>query len=124
MNVRELISVVEHMIVDRTPLVVVAPSMAADVLDTLEVNHIQRKLDLLVVLTRDPVPTDAITRVTGATLVSRVDLQTGSLADRDLGRCRRWISDRRRSHIVPTAETTDAAPPDSAPELRKPSDQA
>jgi hypothetical protein len=100
MTIRELIGVIEHMITDGSPLVIVAPSMAPDVLDTLEVNHIQRKIDLVAVLTRDPVPVDKIVAATGAQLISRVDLQTGYLADADLGRCRLWVSDSRRTHIV------------------------
>lgn len=100
MAIRELISVLEHMITDRTPLVVVAPTMAPDVLDTLEVNHLQRALDLVVILSRDPIPTDAIVAATGATLISRVDLQTGYLTDHELGSCDRWISDRKSSYVV------------------------
>lgn len=99
MSVRELVSVIEHMITDRTPLVVVVPSMAPEVLQTLAVNHIQRQLDLLVLLSVDPVPVDRIVSATGATLISRIDLQTGYLADADLGRCGRWISDNRHSYI-------------------------
>lgn len=104
MSVRELISVIEHMIIDNTPLVVVAPSMAPEVLQTLEVNHIQRKLDLLVCLSADPVPVDKITDATGATLISRVDLQTGYLADADLGHCARWVSDARRSYLITSTQ--------------------
>jgi len=100
MAIRELISVLEHMIIDGTPLVVVAPSMAPDVLDTLEVNHLQRSIDLMVILSRDPVPMDRIVAATGATLISRVDLQTGHLSDRELGRCDRWVSDRKDSYII------------------------
>lgn len=100
MSVRELISVIEHMITDGTPLVVVAASMAPEVLKTLEVNHIQRKLDLVVVLSLDPVQVDRIVAATGATLISRVDLQTGYVADADLGRCQVWASDKRRTRIV------------------------
>lgn len=100
MAIRELISVLEHMINDGTPLVVVAPAMAPDVLDTLEVNHLQRRIDLVVVLSRDPVPTDAIVDATGARLISRIDLQTGYLSDHELGRCDRWVSDRKTSYIV------------------------
>jgi hypothetical protein len=112
MNIRELVPAIEHMIIDGTPLVITAPAIAPDVLDTLEVNHIQRKLDLVVVVTRDPVATDMITEATGASLVSRVDLQTGSLADRDLGRCRHWVSERKRTRIVPygLGESTPAGP--------------
>ncbi|HEY9294156.1 MAG TPA: hypothetical protein VIP98_22970 [Microlunatus sp.] len=100
MSIRELISIIEHMITDRVSLVIAAPSMAPDVLDTLEVNHIQRKIDLIVLLTRDPVPMDKIIETTGATLVSRVDLQTGYVAERDLGHCERWVSDKHRSHLI------------------------
>ncbi|QDP98382.1 hypothetical protein FOE78_22965 [Microlunatus elymi] len=100
MSVRELISIIEHMITDGDGLVIAAPSMAPDVLDTLEVNHIQRKIDLLVLLTRDPAPMDKIIETTGATLISRIDLQNGSVADRDLGHCDRWVSDRRSSHLI------------------------
>lgn len=100
MAIRELISVLEHMITDQTPLVVVAPTMAPDVLDTLEVNHLQRAIDLVVILSRDPVPTDAIVDATGATLISRVDLQTGYLSDHELGSCQRWVSDRKTSYVV------------------------
>lgn len=100
MAIRELISVLEHMIIDRTPLVVVAPTMAPDVLDTLEVNHLQRRIDLVVILSRDPVPTDAIVEATGATLISRVDLQTGYLSDHELGGCERWVSDHKASYVI------------------------
>ncbi|QGN34802.1 hypothetical protein [Microlunatus sp. Gsoil 973] len=100
MAIRELIGVLEHMITDRTPLVVVAPMMAPEVLDTLEVNHLQRAVDVVAILSRDPVPTDVIVQATGATLISRVDLQTGYLSDHELGRCARWVSDRRSSYIV------------------------
>lgn len=103
MAIRELISALEHMITDGTPLVIVAPSMGPDVLDTLEVNHLQRSLDLVAILSRDPVPIDMIVEVTGARLISRVDLQTGYLSDQDLGRCARWISERGASYVVPEA---------------------
>ena len=100
MAIRELVTVLEHMITDASPLVVVAPSMAPDVLDTLEVNHLRRALDLVVLVSRDPVPIDTIVEATGATLISRVDLQTGYLSDQELGRCARWVSDRKASYLV------------------------
>jgi hypothetical protein len=105
MNIRELIAVLEHMIIDHTPLVVVARAMAPEVLDTLEVNHLQRRIDLVVLLSRDPLPTEVITAATGARPIERVDLQTGYVADHDLGRCSRWISDRRSSYIIGPAQS-------------------
>lgn len=100
MAIRELISALEHMITDRTPLVVVAPAMGPDVLDTLEVNHLQRSLDVVAILSRDPAPIDRIVEATGARLIGRVDLQMGYLSDQDLGRCARWVSERKVSYVV------------------------
>jgi hypothetical protein len=100
MAIRELIALLEHMITDHTPLVIVAPSMAPDVLDTLEVNHLRRSIDLIALLSRDPVAADRIVEATGATPVTRVDLQMGYLSDHELGRCDRWVSDRKSSYVV------------------------
>jgi len=101
MAIRELISVLEHMIADHTALIVVAPTLSSEVLDTLVVNHLQRMIDLVAVVTRDPIPVDAIVEATGATLISRIDLQNGYVSDQHLGRCERWVSDRKASYIVP-----------------------
>lgn len=109
MAIRELISLLEHMLSDGTALVVVATSMAPEVLDTLEVNHIQRKLDLVALVSADPVQVDRIVATTGATMISRVDLQTGYLAEAQLGSCQLWVSDKRRSYIVPDRSGTMAA---------------
>lgn len=119
MTVRELITVLEHMITDGTPLVIIAPTIAPDVLDTLEVNHIQRRIDLAVVITRDPVIIEAIVAATGSTPVGRIDLQTAAVSDRDLGRCAWFVADRRRSRIIPAeawdrAGRNSVAPPDAA----------
>ncbi|GAB3915928.1 hypothetical protein GCM10011575_23200 [Microlunatus endophyticus] len=100
MAIRELISVLEHMITDHTALVVVAPTLSSEVLDTLVVNHLQRMIDVVAVVTRDPIPVDTIVEATGATLVSRIDLQNGYVSDQHLGRCDRWVSDRKVSYVV------------------------
>ena len=44
---RELIGTLEKLILSKTPLVVVAPDIAADVLATLEVNTIRHTMRLL-----------------------------------------------------------------------------
>ena len=46
---RELLGVLEKLILAKTPLVVVAPAIAPDVLATLEVNKIRQTMRLLVV---------------------------------------------------------------------------
>lgn len=101
MAIRELIGPLEHMLADGSPLVIVVPSMAPDVLDTLEVNLIQRRLQILVVWTTAPEPADDICAATGARLLSRVDLQSGYVTDADLGHCRRWVCDRDTSYVMP-----------------------
>ena len=68
-------------------LVVVAPSLATDVLATLEVNVIQQKLRLLAVTTQDQNMLTRIAELTGATLLERSDLQAGYVPSEQLGRC-------------------------------------
>lgn len=100
MAIRELIGPLEHMITDQSPIVIAAPAMDPEVLDTLQVNWIQRRLRVLVVLTRDPAPIDTICTTTGARLIGRFDLQSGYLADSDLGHCARWVSDSHTSYVM------------------------
>jgi hypothetical protein len=101
---RELIGTLESLILSRTPLVVVAPHIAADVLATLEVNTIKQTMRLLAVICDEP---NLRTVATGchAMIMDRSDRQSGYLASDHLGRCERWISTATSSHLI-TAMTT------------------
>lgn len=99
-SIRELLGVLEPMMLSRTPLVVVAPAVARDVLATLEVNRIQRRLAVLVVLVGDPAVRDRLAQRCGATPTQRADRQAGYLPPAVLGHGARWVSTARSSHVI------------------------
>jgi hypothetical protein len=101
---RELISTLEKLILSRTPLVVVAPSIASDVLATLEVNTIRQTMRLLAVVC-DQKCRGTIATTCQAMIIDRSDRQSGYLAPDQLGHCERWISTATSSHLIMAAET-------------------
>ena len=98
-SIRELLPLMERALLSQRALVVVAPSLAAEVLATLEVNAIQQKLRLLAVTSRDENTLNRIAELTGATILQRGDLQAGYVPSEQLGRCARWVSDQRQSWL-------------------------
>jgi hypothetical protein len=102
---RELINVLEKLILSKTPLVVVAPAIAPDVLKTLEVNAIRQTMRLVAVVCHEKELT-AIAAACHTVIIDRSDRQSGYLAPDDLGHCERWISNATSSHLVIAAETT------------------
>jgi hypothetical protein len=100
-SVRELLGVLERMALSQTPLVVVAPAMAKEVLATLEVNRIQRRVSVVVAIVRDDDERARIEHACGATPTDRPDRQAGYLPPSVLGRCGRWVSTARTSHVLP-----------------------
>lgn len=100
-SVRELLGVLERMVLSQTPLVVVAPELAPEVIATLEVNRIQRRLALVVVVAPDADERARVARACGATPTERSDRQAGYLPPSVLGRCARWVSTLRASHVLP-----------------------
>lgn len=101
-SIRELIGVLEKVALAGVPLIVAAPSLPKEVLGTLEVNRIQRRMQVLVLTSADPGAIDEVATATGAHLVSRIDLQANYVTDADLGRCERWVSDRAHSWALGT----------------------
>ena len=106
-SLRELLGLLERLLLSRTPLVLVAPRVAREVQATLEVNRLRGLLSVVVVLVGDPAERDALARGCGATPTERADRQAGYLPPTVLGRCRRWVSTDRRSLAV-TRETSPA----------------
>ena len=102
---RELIGTLEELILSRTPLVIVAPSIASDVLATLEVNTIRQTARLLAVIS-DQKCRGTIAAACQAMIMDRSDRQSGYLGPDHLGHCERWISTARSSHLIIAAETT------------------
>jgi hypothetical protein len=102
---RELISILERLILSKTPLVVVAPAIAPDVLATLEVNAIRQTMRLVAVICQEK-DLSAVAAACHGMIIDRSDRQSGYLGPNDLGHCDRWISSARSSHLVVAAETT------------------
>lgn len=98
-SIREVLPVLEQLIMSGTPLVVVAPGLAPEVLSTLEVNQIRQTMRLLAVT-----PTAAgladLAAACGATPLDRSDRQAGYLPPDHLGTCERWVSTARASHLI------------------------
>ena len=96
---RELLTVLEKLILAKTPLVVVAPAIAPDVLATLEVNKIRQTLRVLVV-TPDEAGLDAVAKTCQAAAVDRRDRQAGDVSEDRLGGCERWVSTAKASYLI------------------------
>jgi hypothetical protein len=107
-TIRELLGVLEQLIMSRTPLVVVAPSLAPEVLGTLEVNQIRQTMKLLAV-TPDATELSALATACGATIMDRADLRSGYAPPDHLGRCERWVSTPKASHLIMSAEVSQTA---------------
>ena len=106
-SLRELLGLLERLLLSRTPLVLVAPRVDREVMATLEVNRIRGLLSVVVVLVGDAEAREALARGCGATPTERADRQAGYLPPGVLGGCRRWVSTDRRSLAV-TRETSAA----------------
>jgi hypothetical protein len=108
-STRELLTILEKLVLSGTALVVVAPSLSDEVSHTLEVNAIQQTMTLLAVI----LPASELQLVaerTGAQIRERSDLQAGYVWPEHLGGCERWISTAKNSYIVtqplPSADTS------------------
>jgi hypothetical protein len=98
-TIRELLPVLEPVIMSKTPLVIVAPRLADEVRATLEVNKIRQTIPLLALT---PTEADLITiaEATGAVIIDRSDRQSGYVPFDKLGQCERWVSTASASHMI------------------------
>jgi hypothetical protein len=102
-SIRELLPVLERLIMTGTPLVVVAPKMAPEVRSTLEVNAIQRTMRLLAV-TPNTADLKSLAAACATEPVDRSDRQAGYFPPERLGRCERWVSTAKASHVITSAD--------------------
>jgi hypothetical protein len=107
-SVRELLSVLDKTVARQVPLVVLAPKVAPDVLATLEVNVIQRKVRAVIIICGQPTLGD-VARASGAVAQERTDRQSGYLPEDQLGHCERWVSTKSASHLVISADVGQRA---------------
>ena len=99
-SIRELLGILEKLILSRTALVVVAPSLSPEVRSTLEVNQIQGTMRLLAVTPAAPADLQRIADLTGAQPRDRSDLQSGFVWPEHLGSCTRWVSTAKSSYVI------------------------
>jgi hypothetical protein len=98
-STRELLTILEKLMMSRTPLVIVAPSLAPEVRGTLEVNQIQQTMRLVAV-TAEEQSQQLIAVATDAQPLSRSDLQAGYVRPEHLGTCARWVSTAKKSFLI------------------------
>jgi len=101
---REVLGTLEKLILGKSPLVVVAPAIAPEVLATLEVNAIRQIMRLLAVISNEA-GLSTIATACQAVIIDRSDRQSGYLMPDQLGHCGRWISTKTASHLIVAAET-------------------
>jgi hypothetical protein len=99
-SLRELLGILEKLVLSRTPLVVVAPALSEEVRSTLEVNQLRHTMRLLAVTPPSGAELQQIADATGADLRSRSDLQAGYVWPEHLGGCARWVSTARSSFVI------------------------
>ena len=107
-SIRELLPVLERLIMTGTPLVVLAPRLSTEVRSTLEVNAIQRTMRLLAV-TPNIADLKSLAAACDADPVDRSDRQSGYLPPERLGGCERWVSTAKASHVITSADIAHPA---------------
>ena len=107
-SIRELLPVLERLMMTGTPLVVLTPDLAPEVRSTLEVNAIRQTMRLLAV-TPDSATLASLAAACGADPIDRSDRQAGYFPPERLGRCERWVSTAKASHVITSAEVTHTA---------------
>ena len=100
---REVLGILEKLILTKTPLVLAAAAIGPEVLATLEVNKIQQTMRLLAV-TPDEAGLGTIAKTCRATAVDRRDRQAGDIPEGRLGHCERWVSTAKASYLIGAAD--------------------
>ena len=71
-------------------------------------NQIQQTMQLLAV-TAGPTERSARATGSGATIMDRADLRSGYTPAEHLGRCERWVSTAKASHLIMSADVSHSA---------------
>ena len=111
-SVRELLPILEKLILTKTPLVIIAPHLEPEVVRTLEVNKIQGTMKLLAVHNVSGTELASLAAGCGAVPVDRTARQSGQAGLDQLGKCDRWVSSRDASYVITNASAVrEAAEP-------------
>ncbi|MDN5761482.1 MAG: hypothetical protein L0H41_04085 [Microlunatus sp.] len=106
-TVRELLGVLENQVPTGRPLVVVAPGIGPELIDTFAVNHLQQVISIVPVIAPTEQIRHRIAAVTGATEMPHADLQSGYLVPGLLGSCTTWISTPTLSHLITSPASSE-----------------
>jgi len=112
---RRLLTILEKLILSRTPLVVVAPSLSDEVRGTLEVNAIQQTMTLLAVTPPNESDLVQVAEATNGQARTRSDLQAGYVWPEHLGSCARWVSTANTSYVITESQRTSPNPTPGGP---------
>lgn len=100
-QLRELLALLAAASAERTPLLIAAPAIDAETLETLVANKLAGTLALAVVL--GPIDAlDALATASNAPMVGFIDRQAGAVSLGDLGQAQRVIADTKSTWIIPT----------------------
>jgi hypothetical protein len=102
-TVRELLPILEKLILTKAPVVIIAPHLDPEVVKTLEVNQIQQTMKLLAVHNVPGTELANIAASCGAVPADRTARQSGYANLDQLGRCDRWVSSRDASYVITNA---------------------
>lgn len=96
---REMLQPLQRALARGSGLVVIAPDIADEPLETLVTNHLHRCVRLLAVRAEASTLT-RLAQACGATPLSRSDLQAGWVPADSLGWAEVWVSDRLQSWVL------------------------
>lgn len=99
-QIRELLPILSAAHADRQPLVIAAPAIDADTLQTIIANKLAGTIEVAVVLGGDEALRD-LTAATGSPLTSLRERQAGGITTTQLGRPARFVADPEHSWIIP-----------------------
>ena len=111
-SMRELLPILEKLILTKTPLVIIAPHLEPEVVRTLEVNKIQGTMKLLAVHKVSGTELASLATSCGAVPLDRTARRSGYAGLDQLGKCDRWVSSRDASYVITNASAfKEAAEP-------------
>lgn len=109
-SVVEVLHALARHATDGQTAVLVAPEVADEVRTTLQVNVVQGKLAIVVVVIDDGPARARLASAVGATPVDVFDLHAGYVPTEHLGRVRQWVSDDKHSWVLESDTDMPADP--------------
>lgn len=103
-TIRELLPLLERARATDRRLVIVAPALSAEIIDTLRVNAVNHTLSCAAVVLPDADLRRSLCSLVGAVGIPGEDLRAGYIPPSSLGSCGTWVSSSRQLWVVSDAE--------------------